>query len=117
VSIVLTGDSDAVLIGGISPWMLGSLGFFTIVLGSVLFAVATWRARSLSRAASALLGLGAVLVVFALLGVSGAQVPEAITVIVLVPAIVAFPGGWVALGISALRITDPAPATFEGASL
>lgn len=116
VLIVLTGDGDAVLIGGISPWMLGSLGVLTMVLGSVLFAVATWRARSLSRAASALLGVGAVLVVFALLGVSGAPVPEAIAVIVVAPAIVVFPGGWVALGISALRITGPASITLEGAS-
>ncbi len=117
VSIVLTGDSDATLVGGVSPWALGSIGLLTMVLGSVLFAVATWRARSLSRAASALLGVGAVLVVFALLGVSWALVPEAIAVIVVIPAMVAFPGGWVALGISALRITGPAPITLEGASL
>ena len=117
VAIVVTGDSDAILIGGISPWMIGSIGLLTMVLGSVLFAVATWRARSLSRAASALLGVGAVLVVFALLGVSGALVPEAIAVVVIVPAIVAFPGGWVALGISALRITGPASMTLDGASL
>ena len=49
VAIVVTGDSDATLIGGISPWMIGSIGLLTMVIGSILFAVATWRARSLSR--------------------------------------------------------------------
>ena len=70
-AIVMTGDSDAVLIGGVSPWMLGAIGVVTMVAGSSLFALATWRARSLSRAASGLLAVGAVLVVLALFGLGG----------------------------------------------
>ncbi|MEO8468781.1 MAG: hypothetical protein ABI573_03835, partial [Chloroflexota bacterium] len=54
-AIVVAGDSDTTLIGGISPWMIGSIGVITMVVGSFLFAVATWRARSLSRTASGLL--------------------------------------------------------------
>jgi hypothetical protein len=114
--IVVTGDSDAVLLGGISPWWIGSVGLLTMVLGSSLFAIATWRARSLSRGASAMLGVGAVLVIFALLGASGALVPSEIAIVAVIAAIVAFPAGWVALGISALRITGPTPATLEGAA-
>jgi hypothetical protein len=116
-SIVLTGDSDAVLIGGISPWMLGSLGVMAMVLGSSLFAVATWRTRSLSRGASALLAVGAVLAVVAMLGANSLGMSSPVAIIAVVAAIVAFPAGWIALGVSALRITGPAPITLEGASL
>jgi hypothetical protein len=115
-AIVVTGDSDATLIGGISPWMVGSIGLLTMVAGSSLFAVATWRTRSLSRTASGLLAAGALLVVLALLGASGA-LPSPIAIVPIVAAILVFPVGWVALGISALRITGPAPITLEGASL
>jgi hypothetical protein len=116
-SIVLTGDSDAVLIGGISPWMLGALGLTTMVLGSSLFAVATWRTRSLSRGASALLAVGAFLTVLAMLGANSLGTSSPVAIIPVVGAIVAFPAGWIALGISALRVTGPAPVTLEGASL
>lgn len=116
-AIVLTGDGDAVLVVGVSPWMLGSLGVMTMVLGSVLFAVATWRTRSLSRAASAILAVGAVLLVVALVGVAPGGMSSPLAVALVIAAIVAFPAGWIALGISALRVTGPAPISFEGASL
>ena len=116
-SIVLTGDSDADLIGGVSPWMIGSIGLITMVLGSILFAIATWRTSSLSRPASGLLGgrrrprrgraargrqrgNG-----FARRDHRGHRGDRRL------------PRGWIALGISALRITGPAPITLEGASL
>ena len=85
--------------------------------GSSLFAIATWRARSLSRGASGLLAAGAVLVVLALLGIGIAEWPSPVTMIPVVAAIVAFPAGWIALGISALRITGPTPIALDGASL
>lgn len=104
-SIALTGDSDTVLIGGYSPWMIGSFGLITMVLGSSLFAVATWRARSLSRGASGLLAIGAILVLVALLGVGSGGLSSPVAVVPVIAAIVAFPAGWIALGISALRTT------------
>jgi hypothetical protein len=116
-AIVLTGDSDSVLIAGISPWMVGSIGLVTMVAGSSLFAVATWRARSLSRPAAGLLAIGAVLVVVALLGVGSGGLSSPVAIIAVIAAIVAFPAGWISLGISALRITGPRPIKLEGASL
>ncbi len=116
-AVVLTGDSDSRLIGGISPWMVASVGLLTMLLGSSLFAIATWRARSLSRGASGLLAAGAVLVVLGLLGIGVAEWPSPVTIIPVVAAIVAFPAGWIALGISALRITGPTPIALDGASL
>ena len=112
--VVITGDSDAILPGDVSPWMVGSMGLLTMVLGSTLFAIATWRTRSLSRGASALLGVGAVLTILALIGASGTLVPGPLAIVPLVAAILAFPAGWIALGVSALRVTGPGPA-FEGA--
>jgi hypothetical protein len=114
-AIVITGDSDATLIGGVSPWVLGSIGLLTMVLGSSLFAVATWRARSLSRTASALLAVGAVLVVLALFGASGA-LPSPIAMVPVIAAIIVFPAGWIAMGVSALRAGRSAIAPLEGAS-
>jgi hypothetical protein len=114
--IVATGDSDAILPGGVSPWMIGSIGLLTMVIGSSLFAIATWLTRALSRRASGLLAIGAALVVPALFGVSGA-LPGPIAIVPIVAAILVFPAGWVGMGVSALRITGPAPINLEGASL
>jgi hypothetical protein len=112
--VVMTGDSDTILVGGISPWMLGSIGLLMMVLGSSLFAIATWRARALSRGASALLTVGAVLVIVTLLGVGSGGLSLPAALVPVIAAIVAFPAGWIALGISALRISGPAP-DLEGA--
>jgi hypothetical protein len=113
-AIVATGDSDATLVAGISPWMIGSIGLLTMVGGSSLFAVATWQARSLSRTASGLLAVGAALVVLALLGVSGA-LPRPVTIVPILAAIVVFPAGWIAMGVSALRVDRVGAARLEGA--
>lgn len=114
-AIVATGDSDATLIAGISPWMVGSIGLLTMVLGSSLFAIATWRTRAVSRGASALLGIGAVLVVLALFGASGAVEPPPLAMVAIIGAIVVFPVGWIAMGVSALRVDRVGMTHLEGA--
>jgi hypothetical protein len=96
--------------------MIGSIGLLTMVIGSSLFAIATWWTRALSRRASGLLAIGAALVVPALFGASGA-LPSPIAIVPIVAAILVFPAGWMAMGVSALRVTGPAPVTLEGASL
>jgi hypothetical protein len=113
-AIVATGDSDATLIAGIGPWMIASIGLLTMVVGSSLFAVATWRARSLSRIASGLLAVGAPLVVLALFGASGA-LPSPIAIVPIVAAILVFPAGWIAMGVSALRVDRVGTTHVEGA--
>ena len=67
---IVGGDSDAEVIGGLAAWAISTLGVLTLLVGSALFALATWRARSLSRGAAALLGVGALLVLPALMGVT-----------------------------------------------
>lgn len=114
-AMIVTGDSDAAIVGDVGVWEVETFGLLTLLVGSALFALATWRARSLSRRAAALLGVGALLVVPALAGVDGGLVPPAVDMAVLVVAVLAFPVGWMALGISALRVTGPASVTLGGA--
>jgi hypothetical protein len=115
--MAVTGDSDAPIVGGIDGWIVMSFGLLTLLLGSGLFALATWRARSLSRRAAGLLGFGSLVVVPALSGITGGFVPEALLVPVVIITILAFPAGWMAVGISALRVGPATITTFEGASL
>lgn len=115
VAMIVIGNTDAHLVAGLSVWAFSWLGIATLVLGSGLFAVATWLTRSLSRPAAAALGIGALLVMPAIAGATGAFGPPAVGMVLLVVAIVAFPAGWVGLGISALRVTGPARITIEGA--
>ncbi len=116
-AIVMTGDSDAILIGdtSISPWMIGSIGVLTMVVGSCLFAVATWRARSLSRTASGVLAGGALLTVLLLFGASGGAFTGPIAIVPIVAGVTLFPAGWAGLGLSALRIDRAGAGHFEGA--
>ncbi|MGK2850899.1 MAG: hypothetical protein ACSLFN_08325 [Candidatus Limnocylindrales bacterium] len=115
-AVVAVGDTDRPIVAGLSAWAISTIGVMALVLGSGLFALATWRAGSLSRWAAALLGAGALLVVPALAGVVGGVFPPVIAGIVLVSAIGAFPAGWIALGMSALRIDRPSFAAPGGAA-
>jgi hypothetical protein len=116
-AVIVGGDSDSTLPGGVSSWFVASMGVLAMLVGSALFALATWRTHTLSRAGSALLGLGAVLVFVVLVGVSGGLLPSPVELVMVLAAVILFPAGWIALGASALRVTAPAPITFEGASL
>jgi hypothetical protein len=114
VAITVNGDSDRGIIGDLSGWAIATLGLLAMLAGSGLFALATWRTRSLSRGAAALLALGALIVVPALGGLTGGLVPSALVPLAIFASVLLFPAGWVALGISALR-TDRAGIPLEGA--
>lgn len=115
LAMIAVGDADRVVVGGldVSAWAISSVGVMTLVLGSALFALATWRARSLSRGAAALLGVGALLVMPAIAGVTGGLLPPVLAGALLI-TILAFPAGWIALGVSALRVGSPQPAATAG---
>ena len=114
--MIVVGGTDTPIIGGLSAWAISTVGVLALIVGSALFAVATWLTRSLSRGASALLGVGALLVIPAIGGLTGGLVPEALGALLLVATILTFPAGWMALGVSALRIDGPRPVTLEGAA-
>ncbi|MEX2184634.1 MAG: hypothetical protein WEC14_09315, partial [Chloroflexota bacterium] len=118
LAIIAAGDADRVVVGGlsVSAWAISSIGVTTLFLGSALFALATWRARSLSRGAAALLGVGALLIMPAIFGVTGGLLPPVLAGALLIIAILAFPAGWITLGVSALRVGSPQPAATAGAA-
>ncbi len=116
VAMAVAGDTDSTFIGGLSAWAIATIGVTALVLGSALFAVATWLSGSLSRVASVLLFVGALLVVPAIGGVTGGLVPPVLGYLVLVVAILAFPVGWISLGVSALRVGRTPRIPIEGAS-
>jgi hypothetical protein len=115
-AVIVTGDSDQAIIGGLGVWEVSMIGLLLLLVGSGLFALATLRTQALPRWAALLLLAGAVVVVPGLAGLSGGMVPESLLPIALLITVVTFPAGWAAMGISALR-TGPATATsLEGVS-
>jgi hypothetical protein len=99
VGIMTTGDEP--VIAGVSGWYLWMFGSLGMLGGSGLFAIATLRARTLSRRAAGLLGTGSVAIVPAIVGAMGG--PAELAQILMATSLVAFAGGWVGLGFSALR--------------
>jgi hypothetical protein len=100
---ILTLPEDGSVLGVWSPWDLWILGMFTNLVGSIFFAIATFRARVLSTRAAATLGLSAgagLVVAIASLGAGGAI---GLMFVLEVLAIGAFAASWVWLGVSALR--------------
>ncbi|MEO8207956.1 MAG: hypothetical protein ABI598_02880 [Chloroflexota bacterium] len=115
-AIAVTGDSDRPLVAGVNAWGIMSIGMLGLLVGSGLFALVTWRVRTLSRAAAVALGFGAILMFPILSGIGGGWLPSPLEfLVVIVP--VAFSGGWVWLGLSALRVSGPVTSSLEGASL
>jgi hypothetical protein len=117
VAIAASGNSDRDIVAGFSGWAIATVGMMGLLIGSGLFAIGTWRARSLSRPAAALLAVGAVVVVFGLAGISGGFVPQQLALIAVFISVIAFPAGWVGLGVSALRVDRAGVRPLEGATL
>jgi hypothetical protein len=114
VAMTINGDSDRAIIAGLSGWAVSTMGVLALLAGSGLFALATWRARNLSRGAAALLAVGALVVVPGITGLSGGLVPLPLLPFAIIGSVLLFPAGWVALGISAVR-ADRTGSWFEGA--
>lgn len=117
VGLAATGDSDHSLVAGFSSWAVMSIGLVGLFIGSGLFAIVTWRVRTLSRVAAAALGFGAITMIAALTGTAGGLVPSTFQPVLMGATALAFSGGWAGLGISALRVSGPVSTTLEGASL
>ncbi len=111
------GDSDRPLVAGVGAWGIMSIGMMGLFIGSGLFALVTWRVRTLSRAAAAVLGFGAITMIAVLTGTAGGLVPSTFQPVLMGATVLAFSGGWAGLGISALRVSGPVSTTLEGASL
>jgi MFS family permease len=111
VGMAVVGDRP--LVAGFSPWEFWIFGVFGTVLGSALFAIATYQTRALSRRAAALLATGSIVLVAVLVvGMSGlwpAGVGDAgwVSTVLILAGLLAFSTGWIALGWTALRLQQP----------
>jgi hypothetical protein len=95
VGIVVATDQELL-------WVLFALGSGTAIVGSVLFAIVTYRTGSISRAGSVLLGVGAIVTMITVPN-PGAQSFAAVGLACLAL-------GWFALGVQAVRASGPALA-------
>ena len=102
---------DEAFVAGLSGWYLWFLGSLTLVVGSGLFAIATWRVRTLSRRGAGLLGAGCLALLPAIGG--GVGGPEPAAQLLLAASLGSFAAGWLALGFSALR-AGPVTASLVG---
>lgn len=109
---------DAPLLFGASPWEVWALGTIALIIGSGLFGLVSLRARGPSRAGATLLVVGAVGAVAALpfvAGLTGANGLDAIGNLLAFVGLGAFAGGWVWLGISAIRADRIGPSGYREA--
>ena len=85
------------------------IGTITLLLGSGLFALATWRSGSVSRAGSALLGASAVLLLIVMPPAFGLiPIPwEPAVSIAMAALLLTFSAGWIVLGLGAIRLDRP----------
>lgn len=108
----MAAGGDGPFLAGLSPWDIWILGVVATVVGSGLFAIATYRTGALPRAGAGLLGAGsAVLLAVFVLGMGLVGVPEGIAPALILVGLVAFTAGWVALGWTAIRLERPIAAT------
>jgi len=110
VAMGVVGDGP--FVAGLSPWSIWMLGLVATIVGSGLFALATYHTRAISRSAAGLLAGGsgflfAVLVV----GMSGVLGIDAFAPALMFAGLLAFSAGWISLGWAAVRLDRPAAAT------
>ncbi len=91
------------LLATLTPWEVWFLGFILLVAGSGLFGIACLRTGSVSRLGSAMLLVAGLAVLPMLLGVSGLVTWEPVVGVLFAVFLLAFVGGWIVLGIGAVR--------------
>ena len=98
---------DQPIVGDMSGWLFFVVGLLAIIAGSILFAVATYRTGALPRSGALVLGFGSAiaLVSFVVSSTLGGS-----SDVLFVAGFLAFPVGWVVLGLQAIRIDRPAMA-------
>jgi hypothetical protein len=99
---MVTRPSDLPYIADWSPWAVWILGVLALLVGSVLFAIATIRAAVLSRRAAQCLAIAAGTIVVAASGIGGVAGPDGSRLFAAL-SLAAFAGSWAWLGTSALR--------------
>ena len=115
-ALLMALNPDAKILVGLAGWDFWFVGLVTLVFGSGLFALASWRTGSVSRAGSALLGAAAVILLIALPPMFGlVAIPwEPLLSIALAALLLTFSGGWIVLGLGAIRLDRPVTLVTPG---
>ncbi len=102
---------DQPLVGGWSAWNFFFMGLLMTVAGSIVFAIASYRTGALPRSGSLALAAGSAfaLASFAVSIVGGDGLWDQLRTL-FVLGYLAFPIGWIVLGLQAIRIDRPALA-------
>lgn len=103
---MLIQDSDGPFIGPWPAFLIFMVGLIAALIGSSLFALATYRTRVLSRAGALILLIASPLVLVAVLGLMGGSAGTA-GVLIGALSLIAFSLGWVLLGWTAIRLDRP----------
>lgn len=103
---------DQPLVGGWSAWNFFFIGLLMTVAGSIVFATATYRTGALPRSGALALAAGSALALGSLaISIAGGDAMwEAVRPLFLL-GYLAFPVGWIVLGMQAVRLDRPAVAT------
>lgn len=111
VAMATVGDRP--FLAGLSPWSIWALGVLAMIIGSALFALATYRTRALPRLGAGVLAIGSgVLLLVILIGATGLVAgADRVAPGLIVAGLVAYSIGWIALGWTAMRPDQPAVAT------
>jgi hypothetical protein len=116
-AIAMAAIGDRPFVGDLSPWYVWMFGTIAMFAGSGLFAIVTWRTRTLSRRGAGILAITPVAVFVSIPAMAGVvPFPDVLVTALFFVALAGFVGGWVALGVSAVRSTGAAPITLEGAA-
>ena len=111
--MVFVGDGR--FVGQWSAWYVWSFGLIALLIGSALFAIASWLTHSLSRPAAIVLAASSVVLVPLGMGLDFLSfIPEMYAPIAIGAGVVAFSFGWVWLGVSAVRLDNPGRIASQG---
>ncbi len=104
ILMAVVGDEP---VAGVYGWGLLIVGLLATIVGSLLFAIATYRTAALPRPGAVILGISAVVSLVSFIVGSGQGGSSGAIV---VAAFGAFAVGWIVLGLQALRADSPAVA-------
>lgn len=110
--VAMAAVGDRPFVAGLSPWAIWALGVLATVIGSALFALATYRTHALPRFGAGVLAIGSgVLLLVFLIGAIGIVAgTDSVAPVLILGGLIAFSIGWIALGWTAIRVDQPAAA-------
>jgi hypothetical protein len=116
-AIAMAAIGDRPFVGDLSPWYVWMFGTIAMFVGSGLFAIVTWRTQALSRRGAGILAIASVAVFVSVPAMAGVvPIPDVLVTALFLVASAGFVGGWIVLGVSAVRSTGATPITLEGAA-